>query len=67
MYTPSKGIFANGRIADATDIVNEFSAVASGIAEVDSKVVSVTTESATETRAYVDTQLASLKVDGGTF
>lgn len=67
MYTPTKGIFVNGRIADAVDLVNEFSAVASGIVEVDNKVVSATSEAETAAKAYTDTKFAALIIDGGSF
>lgn len=66
-YTPTKGVFVNGRIIDADDILNEFTAIS--IATKENSEASKTLSEAAKKEAtdYTDNQLISLKVDGGTF
>jgi hypothetical protein len=67
MYSPTQGIFINGRVADATDLVNEFAAIAAGINEVDGKVVSKAEDAEDNANGYTDGLFLALDIDGGTF
>lgn len=67
MYTPSKGIFVNGRIADAADMVNEFSAIATGIIEIDNKVTTAADDAEKTSIAHTDARFNDLVIDGGVF
>lgn len=67
MYTPTQGLFVNGRVADADEVLNEFGAIAGAIKDVDDKVVSATTDSTKESKQYTDDKLSQLAIDGGTF
>lgn len=66
-YNPTQGIFVNGRVADANELLNELGAISGAIKEVDDKVVSADVEVTKEAKAYTDSELAALAIDGGTF
>lgn len=66
-YTPTQGLFVNGRVADADEILNEFGAISGAISEVASEVEAKTLESTTESKEYTDNKLTQLNIDGGTF
>lgn len=66
-YKPVQGLFVNGRIADATEVLNEFTAIST---ETDSLANSITTASAKaleDAKKDTDDKLAAFAIDGGTF
>lgn len=66
-YTPTQGLFVNGRVADADEVLNEFGAIAGAIADTENSVESKALEVTTETKKYTDDEIAKLNIDGGTF
>lgn len=66
-YTPTQGLFVNGRVADANEILNEFGAIAGAIGEVATEISTKTLEVTKEAKQYTDTTVGNIVVDGGTF
>lgn len=66
-YTPSTEVFKNGRIADANEVLGEFNSVATAISENSRAIIAETTKQLAEAKAYTNTQINQLDVDGGTF
>lgn len=66
-YTPTPGIFVNGRIADAVEVLNEFSAISVATKENATKIESATQKQLQASKTYTDTELGKINVDGGSF
>lgn len=66
-YKPQQGLFVNGRIADANEVLNEFNAISVSIAETENAIAAKTAEAQKASQDYTDKQLADTTVDGGTF
>lgn len=66
-YTPTKGVFVNGKVADATDMLNELVAISTATQGIETKVTTDTTKTLTDSKKYTDDQLTALAIDGGTF
>lgn len=67
MYKVSQGVFVDGAIADAEDFLNEFGAVATELASMNTELNTKILENASASTKYTDDQLDSIEVDGGTF
>lgn len=67
MYKVSQGVFVDGSIIDAKDFLNEFGAVASEMASMDSALsLKISTVEATA-KQYTDNKINTLNIDGGSF
>lgn len=64
-YEPTPGIFENGRIADATEILNEFTAISAATKENTTHIDSQSQVQLEESKKYTDTKLAAFTIDGG--
>lgn len=68
-YTPSQGVFVNGRVADADDMMNELDIIATAINTSNAEHESRDVKNLNTAKAYTDTEVVNaLKViDGGVF
>lgn len=66
-YTPSQGVFVNGKIADADDMMNEFNSVATAINDTNTESETRDVQNLQAAKTYSDSKLAAYNVDGGTF
>lgn len=66
-YTPTQGLFVNGRVADADEILNEFGAIAGAITDAENTIESTALEAEKTAKTYTDDELSKFNVDGGTF
>lgn len=67
MYQVSQGVFVDGSIIDAKDFLNEFGAVASEMASMDSALNTKIATSTAESKDYTDNKINTLAIDGGSF
>lgn len=66
-YEPTQGVIVNGRIIDADDLMNEFTAISVATKENSAKAETVAKQAEEAAKTYSDGKLAEFKVDGGTF
>lgn len=67
-YTPTQGKIVNGRVADADDIMSEFSAIAQTFQTAQDETERKTQEALKTAKAYADVKMDALQeIDGGTF
>lgn len=66
-YTPTQGLFVNGRVADANELLNELGAIAGAITETDNSIESKAVTVVAETKQYTDDEISKINIDGGTF
>lgn len=67
-YTPTQGKIVNGRVADADDIMSEFSAIAQTFQTAQDETERKTQEVLKEAKAFTTSSLAKIQdIDGGTF
>jgi hypothetical protein len=68
-YTPTQGVFVNGRVADADDVMNEFDTIATAINDTDTESATRDATNLKEAKDYTDAEIqkAHTTIDGGTF
>lgn len=66
-YEPTKGIIVNGRIIDADDLMNEFTAISVATKENSTKSTTEAEQARVDAVKHTDDKFSALNIDGGTF
>ncbi|AHK11867.1 hypothetical protein CHOED_07 [Vibrio phage CHOED] len=67
-YNVTPGTIVNGRIIDAVDLLNEFTAISIASKDAESKIEDAKAAAIQDSKTYTDTTLAAETIiDGGTF
>lgn len=66
-YTPSAGVFINGNVIDGPTLENEFSLVATQMTKNATVASDASKKVLEDGKAYTDSKLIMLTIDGGTF